>query len=58
MENNTTIEVISFEDLMDWLEAERVELFELNCIKESAEASFIAGHVQHMKRYKLEVSNK
>ena len=30
MENNTTIEVISFEDLMDWLEAERVELFELN----------------------------
>ena len=41
MENNTTIEVISFEDLMDWLEAERVELFELNCIKESDEASFI-----------------
>ena len=45
MENNTTIEIISFEDLMDWLEAERVELFELNCIKESDEASFIAGHV-------------
>jgi hypothetical protein len=58
MEDNTTIEVISFEDLMDWLEAERVELFELNCIKESDEASFIAGHVQRMKRYKLEVSNK
>jgi len=58
MENNTTIEVISFEDLMDWLEAERVELFELDCINESAEASFIAGHVQRMKRYKLEVSNK
>lgn len=43
---------------MDWLEAERVKLFELDCINESAEASFIAGHVQRMKRYKLEVSNK
>lgn len=45
----TTADIL--QDLIDWLETERTEMWEINCPCEAQEAEYIQSHIRYVKDY-------